>query len=327
MVFAHGFLSVEGEKMSKTRGTMIEPTEVLEKYNADVLRYYLMREVPFNGDGDFSWARLEQRYNADLANDFGNLVNRSLSMIGRYRQGTVPKAGNPDALDGDLRTTAEKVAASYQQRMNELDTGGALTDLWQLVTRANRYVEESAPWKLAKEPAQASELDSVLYNLAESVRFDFGAGDAVPANDRRGRCASNLVLRINWTGSPKKSGGDYLQRAQRSGRWRRCSRNTHDLFSESSRFHVIDESKVLPRFGHLAHRPIYVYLPELAEHDHRRRFPVLYCHDGQNIWDDPRLLFRSRRLVPEPNSRSVGAQRRNRTLHPGRHSEYARAVS
>jgi methionyl-tRNA synthetase len=171
MVFAHGFLSVEGEKMSKTRGTMIEPTEVLEKYSADVLRYYLMREVPFNGDGDFSWARLEQRYTADLANDFGNLVNRSLSMIGRYRQGTVPKAGDPDALDGDLRATAEKAAASYQQRMNELDTGAALTELWQLVTRANRYVEESAPWKLAKDPAQASRLDSVLYNLAESVRL------------------------------------------------------------------------------------------------------------------------------------------------------------
>ena len=171
MVFAHGFLSVEGEKMSKTRGTMIEPSEVLEKYSADVLRYYLMREVPFNGDGDFSWARLEQRYTADLANDFGNLVNRSLSMIGRYRQGTVPKAGDPDALDGDLRATAEKAAASYQQRMNELDTGAALTELWQLVTRANRYVEESAPWKLAKDPAQASRLDSVLYNLAESVRL------------------------------------------------------------------------------------------------------------------------------------------------------------
>ncbi|MGA2138004.1 MAG: methionine--tRNA ligase, partial [Verrucomicrobiia bacterium] len=110
-------------------------------------------------------------YTADLANDFGNLVNRSLSMIGRYRQGTVPKAGDFDALDGDLRATAEKAAASYQQRMNELDTGAALTELWQLVTRANRYVEESAPWKLAKDPAQASRLDSVLYNLAESVRL------------------------------------------------------------------------------------------------------------------------------------------------------------
>lgn len=171
MVFAHGFLSVEGEKMSKTRGTMIEPTEVLQKYSADVLRYYLMREVPFNGDGDFSWARVEQRYNADLANDFGNLVNRALSMIGRYRQGAVPKAGDADTLDDSLRATGQKAAASYQQRMNELDTTGALTELWQLVTRANQYVEESKPWGLAKNPEKASRLDSVLYNLAESVRL------------------------------------------------------------------------------------------------------------------------------------------------------------
>jgi len=171
MIFAHGFLSVDGEKMSKTRGTMIEPAEVLEKYTADVLRYYLMREVPFNGDGDFSWARVEQRYNADLANDLGNLVNRTLSMIGRYRQGTVPKAAPADALDNDLRATAEKAVASYQERMNELDYSAALEGSWTLVTRANRYVEESKPWALAKDDAQAPRLDSVLYNLAESVRL------------------------------------------------------------------------------------------------------------------------------------------------------------
>ena len=171
MVFAHGFISVEGEKMSKTRGTMIEPTEVLEKYSADVLRYYLMREVPFNGDGDFSWARIEQRYNADLANDLGNLVNRTLSMIGRYRQGVVPKVGPPDALDDNLRATAAKAAASYEERMNKLDYSAALEVLWTFVARANRYVEESKPWALAKDPALAGRLDSVLYNLAESVRL------------------------------------------------------------------------------------------------------------------------------------------------------------
>lgn len=171
MVFAHGFISVEGEKMSKTRGTMIEPAAVLEKYTADVLRYYLMREVPFNGDGDFSWARVEQRYNADLANDLGNLVNRTLSMIGRYRQGTVPKAGRSDAADDDLRATAERAVASYQERMNELDYSAALERSWAFITRANRYVEESKPWALAKDAAQAARLDGVLYNLAESVRL------------------------------------------------------------------------------------------------------------------------------------------------------------
>ena len=166
MVFAHGFISVEGEKMSKTRGTMIEPTEVLQKYSADVLRYYLMREVPFNGDGDFSWARLEQRYNADLANDLGNLVNRTLSMIQRYRGGVVPKSNV-----AELSTDAEKMMTVYQQRMMELDLSAALEALWTFVTRSNRYVEESKPWSLAKDAAQTARLDTVLYNLAEAVRL------------------------------------------------------------------------------------------------------------------------------------------------------------
>ena len=165
-VFAHGFISVEGEKMSKTRGTMIEPSQVLEKCSADVLRYYLMREVPFNGDGDFSWTRLEQRYNADLANDLGNLVNRTLSMIQRYRGGIVPKSGG-----ADLRGDAEKTTATFSERMIELDFSDALESLWLFVTRANRYVEESKPWALAKDAAQAARLDAVLFNLAESVRL------------------------------------------------------------------------------------------------------------------------------------------------------------
>jgi methionyl-tRNA synthetase len=166
MIFAHGFLSVDGEKMSKTRGTMIEPSQVLEKYSADVLRYYLMREVSFGGDGDFSWARVEQRYNADLANDLGNLINRTLSMIHRYRGGVVP-----EATDADLKADAEKMTATYRERMVQLDFSGALTELWTFVTRANQYVEESKPWALAKDAALTGRLDSVLYNLAESVRL------------------------------------------------------------------------------------------------------------------------------------------------------------
>lgn len=165
LVFAHGFLSVEGEKMSKTRGTMIEPAQVLEKYSADVLRYYLMREVPFNGDGDFSWTRLEQRYNADLANDLGNLVNRTLAMIQRYRNGVVPAAAT-----ADLQPDAEKMSVEFRSRMDELSFSSALESLWSFVTRANRFVEECKPWALAKDSAQTARLDAVLYNLAEAVR-------------------------------------------------------------------------------------------------------------------------------------------------------------
>jgi methionyl-tRNA synthetase len=166
MVFAHGFISVEGEKMSKTRGTMIEPSQVLEKYSADVLRYYLMREVPFNGDGDFSWARLEQRYNDELADKLGNLVNRSLSMIHRYRAGAVPKPASDD-----LRADAEKTVSEFSSRMSELDFSVALEQLWSFIARANRYVEESKPWALAKDASQGARLDSVLYNLAEASRL------------------------------------------------------------------------------------------------------------------------------------------------------------
>jgi methionyl-tRNA synthetase len=165
-VFAHGFISVEGEKMSKTRGNMVEPMQVLEKYNADVLRYYLMREVPFNGDGDFSWARLEQRYNADLANDLGNLINRTLSMIQRYRQGVLPAARSRE-----LRPDSEAMQAKFSERMAELDFSGALESLWGFISRANRYVEESKPWALAKDTAQAGRLEAVLGELAESVRL------------------------------------------------------------------------------------------------------------------------------------------------------------
>jgi len=166
MVFAHGFVTIDGEKISKTLGNMIEPSQALERYSADVLRYYFMREVPFNGDGDFSWARVEQRYNADLANDLGNLVNRTLSMIQRYRDGVVPTAA-----DADLKADGEKATAAYRAAMAELNFSTALEHVWGFVTRANRYVEETKPWALAKDPAQATRLDSVLYNLAESTRL------------------------------------------------------------------------------------------------------------------------------------------------------------
>ena len=170
-VFAHGFISVEGQKMSKTRGTVVEPDQVLEKYNADVLRYYLLREVPFNGDGDFSWSRLEQRYNADLANDLGNLINRTLSMIKRYRDGVIPQSTSSEALDDEVRSLAITTAEKFRTHMDNCEFRPALEQLWIFITRCNQYVEQTTPWALAKDPSKRERLSSVLYTLAESCRI------------------------------------------------------------------------------------------------------------------------------------------------------------
>jgi methionyl-tRNA synthetase len=170
LIFAHGFVSVEGEKLSKTRGNIIEPAQVLEKFDADVLRYYLLREVPFSGDGDFSWARIENRYNSDLANDLGNLVNRTLSMIKRYHAGVVPPPAAYDALDLEVQSLARGTTEKHQTAFDALDFKSALDAVWTFVTRCNQYVEQNAPWSLAKDKAKTPRLATVLYTLAESCR-------------------------------------------------------------------------------------------------------------------------------------------------------------
>jgi methionyl-tRNA synthetase len=169
-VYAHGWWKSEGQKMSKSLGNFVD-LEKIDQYVAtfglDAFRYFLASNGPMGiNDSDFANAKFIEVYNADLANDLGNLINRTLSMIGRYRAGVVP-AGDP----ADLRTEATAMAKTYQEAMARLDLHGALEALWQFISRGNRYVEESAPWKLAKDPAQASRLDAVLYNLAESVRL------------------------------------------------------------------------------------------------------------------------------------------------------------
>ena len=169
-VYAHGFWISEGQKMSKSLGNFIDLEKIdryVAMYGLDALRYFLASNGPLAAnDSDFAEARFIEVYNADLANVLGNLVNRTLSMIHRYRQGVVPeRAGD------DLRGDADPVFASYRQRMDKLDLTGALAELLKFVRRANAYVEESAPWALAKATDKARQLDTVLYNLAESVRL------------------------------------------------------------------------------------------------------------------------------------------------------------
>jgi methionyl-tRNA synthetase len=166
----HGYLLMGEKKMSKSLGNVLDPGEVIDRFGADALRFYLFREVSFGQDGSVSTAGFEARYETELANDWGNLASRTLAMIDRYRDGVVPDA-NPDpqlesgdasfdGLDGDVRELLDRAEITQ-----------ALEAIWSRVRRLNRYVEETKPWELAKDESQAERLDVVLYSLAEGIRF------------------------------------------------------------------------------------------------------------------------------------------------------------
>ena len=174
-LFVHGYMTANGQKISKSLGNTVDPSEMVEQYGTEAVRYYLLREVPATGDSDYTVEKFEGRYNSDLANDLGNLLNRTVSMIGRYRAGVVPTPGAADDLDQELRAVAEGIAAPYDAAMSDYDPQTALEAVWKLVTRTNRYVEQTAPWTLAKaakggDALATARLDSVLYNLAEALR-------------------------------------------------------------------------------------------------------------------------------------------------------------
>ena len=164
-VWAHGYVHWEGAKMSKTAGVAVSLDTAIERHGADALRYFLLREVGFENDGNFTWERFDARYTADLADTFGNLVSRSLSMVERYRQGVVPDAA---AANSPLERAGQEATLAYTQAMdaNELQAGA--TRIIELASRANRYVEETAPWKLAKDKRDP-ELDQVLASLVRTV--------------------------------------------------------------------------------------------------------------------------------------------------------------
>lgn len=169
-VFAHGFLNVEGEKISKTRGNVIYPGDLVSRYGADAVRYYLLREVRFDQDGNFSHEGFVQRFNSDLANNLGNLLSRTVSMLFKYREGMVPRWRSGTAMDGGIPGMLPGVFKEYVAAMEEFRFADALAGVFSLLDRANRLVEETAPWKLAREKGREEDLDVVLYTLCDTLR-------------------------------------------------------------------------------------------------------------------------------------------------------------
>jgi methionyl-tRNA synthetase len=176
-IWVHGYLTIGGQKISKSTGNVVDPFALVARYGVDPVRYWLLREVPPFGDADYADERLERRYNADLANDLGNLLNRTVSMVHRYRQGIVPAPGEPGPADQRLEAVAAGLAERVRTALeDDLDPQAGLAAIWELAGAANRYVEETAPWTLARseqagDPQARQRLDSVLHHPAEALRI------------------------------------------------------------------------------------------------------------------------------------------------------------
>jgi len=170
-VYGHGWVLLEGGKMSKSKGNVVDPVILAERYGVDALRYYLLREIAFGSDGIFSNENLINRINSDLANDLGNLVSRTVAMVQKYFGGTIPAERESGEFDADLKTLAAQTKVDAEAELDKLNFSVALTNIWKFVSRTNKYIDETAPWTLAKDEAKQARLAEVMYNLCESIRI------------------------------------------------------------------------------------------------------------------------------------------------------------
>ena len=170
-VYGHGWLVMDGGKMSKSKGNVVDPYVLAEKFGVDALRFFLLRTFPFGSDGNFSNELLIQTINMDLANDLGNLVSRTTAMVEKYFGGTLPAERESSDADCDLKTMASTLRDRYEAEMEHFQFQNALEQVFKTIQRANKYIDENAPWTLAKDPANRARLAAVMYNLLETVRI------------------------------------------------------------------------------------------------------------------------------------------------------------